>query len=62
MSQLERKDLEQSALILDEEDEVTLAAIDRGVRSADEGRVVALEEARNRMNQWRTKSSSRKTR
>jgi predicted transcriptional regulator len=62
MSQLERKDLEQSALILDEEDEVTLAAIDRGVRSADEGRVVALEEARKRMNQWRTKSSSRKTR
>jgi predicted transcriptional regulator len=61
MSQLERKDLEQSALILDEEDEVTLAAIDRGVRSADEGRVVALEEARKRMNQWRTKSSSRKT-
>lgn len=50
------------APILDEEDEATLAAIDRGVKSADEGRTVSLEEVRRRMEQWPTKSSSLKTR
>ena len=48
--------------ILDEEDEATLAAIDRGVQSADDGRLVPLEEVRQRMNRWLTKSSSPKTR
>ena len=43
-------------------DEATLAAIDRGIKSADEGRVVTLEEAYQRMEQWTTKSSSLKTR
>jgi predicted transcriptional regulator len=52
----------QSASILDEEDEATLAAIDRGIQSADEGRVVPLEEVRLRMNRCLTKSSSPKTR
>ena len=32
--------------LTDEEDEETLAAIDRGVKDADEGRTVSLEEAR----------------
>ena len=44
-----------------EVDEETLAAIDRGIKAADEGRVVPLEEARRRMQEWHTKSSSRKT-
>ena len=44
-----------------EVDEETLAAIDRGIKAADEGRVVPLEEVRGRMQQWHTKSSSRKT-
>jgi len=30
-------------------DEATLAAIDRGIKAADEGRVVPLEEVRRRM-------------
>ena len=44
-----------------EVDEATLAAIDRGIKAADEGRVVPLEEVRRRMQEWNTKSSSRKT-
>jgi len=45
-----------------EEDEATLAAIDRGLRSAAEGRVVSSEEARRRVEQWLSKSSTPKTR
>ena len=44
-----------------EEDEETLAAIDRGIKAADEGGVVSLEEARRRMREWFAKSSSQKT-
>ena len=44
-----------------EVDEETLAAIDRAIKAADEGRVVPLEEVRRRMQEWRTKSSSRNT-
>jgi predicted transcriptional regulator len=44
-----------------EVDEATLAAIDRGIKAADEGRVVPLEEVRRRMQEWNTQSSSRKT-
>jgi predicted transcriptional regulator len=44
-----------------EVDEETLAAIDRGIKAADEGRVVPLEEIRRRLQEWHTKSSSRKT-
>jgi predicted transcriptional regulator len=62
MSDPNREDVNQSASILNEEDEATLAAIDRGIQSADEGRVVPLEEVRQRMNRWPTKSSLPKTR
>jgi len=51
-----------STPILDEEDEATLAAIDRGIKAADEGRVVPLEEVRRQMEQWAARSSSPKTR
>jgi predicted transcriptional regulator len=44
-----------------EVDEETLAAINRGIKAADEGRVVPLDEVRRRMQEWHTKSSSRKT-
>jgi predicted transcriptional regulator len=33
----------------DEEDEATLAAIDRGIKAADEGRVLSLEQVRQRL-------------
>ena len=45
-----------------EEDEETLAAIDRGVQSADEGRTVSVEDAREMISQWIAKSASQKTR
>lgn len=53
---------EPASSILDEEDEATLGAIDRGIQSADEGRVIPLDEVRQRMNGWLTRSSSLKTR
>lgn len=38
-----------------EEDAETLAAIDRGIRDAEEGRVVSLEQARHRLQKWLSK-------
>jgi predicted transcriptional regulator len=61
MAEVKKQDFNESAPILDEEDEATLAAIDRGIKAADEGRVVPFEEARQRMSRWLTKSSSPKT-
>ena len=57
-----KKILDEPVPILDEEDEATLAAIDRGIKAADEGRVVSLEQVRQRIQKWLTKSSSPKTR
>jgi predicted transcriptional regulator len=54
-------DFTEAVPMTDEEDEETLAAIDRGVQSADEGRVVPIEEVRKRLSLWNTKSSSLKT-
>ncbi len=62
MEQIKKVDLDEPAPILDEEDETTLAAIDRGIKAADEGRVLPIEEVRERMKQWLSKSSSPKTR
>jgi predicted transcriptional regulator len=62
MAEVKKLDFDESAPILDEEDGATLAAIDRGIKAADEGRIVPIEEVRRRMNQWLTKSSSPKTR
>jgi predicted transcriptional regulator len=62
MAEVNEQDFEESASILDDEDEATLSAISRSIQAADEGRVVPLEEVRRRMNQWLTKSSSPKTR
>jgi predicted transcriptional regulator len=55
-------DFDGSALILANEDEETLAAIDRGIKAADEGRLVPLEDVRKRIQTWITSSSSPKTR
>jgi predicted transcriptional regulator len=53
---------EQTEHLLDEEDEQTLAAVDRGLKAAEEGSLVSAEEARERMRKWLTESSTRKTR
>lgn len=45
-----------------EEDEETLAAIDRGIKTADEGRTVPLEEVRKIVSEWARKSESSKER
>jgi len=43
MGEVKKVDFDaDSTTILNEEDEATLAAIDRGVKAADEGRVVPL--------------------
>jgi predicted transcriptional regulator len=62
MAEAKNEDIDQSVPVLNEEDDSTLAAIDRGILSADQGRLVSLEDARQRMNRWLTKSSSPKTR
>ena len=59
MAEVKKENVNQSAPMLDEEDEATLAAIDRGIQSADQ--VVPLEEVRQRISRWLTKSSSPKT-
>jgi hypothetical protein len=40
--------MDHSVPMTEEEDEATLAAIDRGIQDADAGRVVSAEEARQR--------------
>ena len=45
-----------------EVDAETSSAIKRGIRDADEGRVVSSDEVRKIVRQWITKSSTRKTR
>ena len=62
MGEVKKIDFESNpAAIFDKEDEATLAAIERGIKSADEGRLVPLEEVRRRLEQWSTKSSLPKT-
>jgi predicted transcriptional regulator len=55
----ERKLLDYPVPMTEEEDEATLAAIDQGIKDADEGRVVSLDEARQRIQKWLSKSSTR---
>ena len=61
MANVKKLDFNKRLNILKDEDEATLAAIDRGIKAADEGRVVPLEGVRNRVKKWLTKSSSQKT-
>lgn len=60
MAEANRFDFDQTDSILDEEDEATLAAIDRGIKDADDGQTVSAEEVYKRMEQWLSKSSTRK--
>lgn len=45
-----------------EEDEATIAAIEAGIRAADEGRFVTSEEARKLVQQWISKLSTQSPR
>jgi len=45
-----------------EVDEKTLAAIDRGIKDADEGRTVPIDEVRKMIPQWISRFESQKPR
>ena len=62
MAKVKKFDFENPAPILDEEDEKTLAAIDKGIRDADAGRTVAGQDVRKLLPQWITASATRKGR
>lgn len=63
MSGVKKLDLDDPAPILDDdEDEETLAAIDEGIRDAEAGRTLPIEEVRKLLPQWITASSLRKGR
>jgi len=50
-------DFDNPAGILDEEDDQTLEAIHEGIRDADAGRTLSIEEVRKLMPRWITVSS-----
>jgi hypothetical protein len=62
MVQAKKIELDNSAQLLDEEDEATLTLLRQRIKSSDEGRLIASEEVRERMKKWLTKSSTTKTR
>lgn len=62
MAEAKKPAFEEATPIPEEEDESTLEAIDRGLKAADEGRVVPLDEVRKRIEKWLPGSSSPKTR
>jgi len=59
MGESNKLDLNNPPPILDEEDEETLAGIDEGIRDAEAGRTVPMEDVRDLLPQWITESSSR---
>jgi len=62
MAKAKEFDLDRPAPVVEDEDEATLAAIDAGIRDADAGRTVPIEEVRKLMHTWISASSSRKRR
>ena len=54
--------LTQPIPLVEEEDEETLAAIDRGIEAADEGRTVALDEVRKMIPDWVSRFESQNRR
>jgi predicted transcriptional regulator len=53
-----RIDLDRPVELQADEDEETLAAIDRGIRDADAGRLTPLEEVEKMLPEWISKFSS----
>ncbi len=49
---MKKVDFDDPATLLDDEDEETFAAIDEGIRDADAGRTVPIEEVRKLLPQW----------
>ena len=62
MANVARIDFEDPTCIAEEEDEETLASIDEGIRHAEAGRTVPIEEVRKLLPKWITASSSPKER
>jgi len=62
MADASRIDFDDPTPIDEEEDERTLAAIDEGIRDAEAGRTVPMDEVRRLLPKWITASSSRKER
>ena len=60
MAEAKKTEFENSAHILAEEDEATLATLKKRIESSDERRLVPSEEVRQRMKKWLTKSSTTK--
>jgi predicted transcriptional regulator len=62
MANASRIDFDDPTPIDEEEDEETLAAIDEGIRDAEAGRAVPIEEVRRLLPKWITAFSSPKER
>jgi len=62
MAKANKINFENPVPIDQEEDEETIAAIDEGIRDAEAGRTVPIEEVRGLLPKWITASSSRKER
>ena len=63
MADVKKLDLDDPPPILDDEDEETLAAIEEGIRDAEAGRTIPIDDVRKLLPQWITiASSSRKGR
>jgi predicted transcriptional regulator len=62
MAKVSRIDFDEPVSTQDVEDEEILAAIDDGIRDADAGRTVPIEDVRKLLPKWITASSSRKER
>jgi predicted transcriptional regulator len=55
-------DLNQPISLTEEEDQETLAAIDRGIQAADEGRTVSIDDVRKMIPNWISKFDSQSRR
>jgi predicted transcriptional regulator len=62
MAKVSRIDFDEPVPAQDDEDEETLAAIDEGIRDAEAGRTVPIEDVRKLLPRWISASSSRKER
>ena len=62
MAKLKVSGVQKPVPIRDEENAATLAAIDEGIREAEAGRTISVEQIRQLLPKWISASSSRKER